>query len=80
LKEIAKPDRDLSAGNPKERRDSIVYCRRHGMIVVEVKDWAIDQIRKANPLSFTLRISGKYEKRDNPFRQCIWRACVIKVD
>ncbi len=73
LKETAKPHRDFICWYrpeiQKNEPDFIVFCRRHGLIVIEVKDWAIQQIKEANPESFTLFISGKYEKRANPFRQ-----------
>jgi hypothetical protein len=73
LKETARPDRDFICWYipeiQKKEADFIVFCRRHGLVVIEVKDWAIDQIKSADRRCFTLRISGKYEKRENPFQQ-----------
>jgi hypothetical protein len=73
LKEVAKPRQKVICWFKPEilgsEPDFVLYCQNHGLIVIEVKDWAIQQIKEANPESFTLFISGKYEKRSNPFRQ-----------
>ncbi len=52
LKETARPDRDFFCWyTPKiknKEADFIVFCRRHGLVVIEVKDWASDQIKSAD--------------------------------
>jgi len=53
LKETARPDRDFFCWYrpeiQKNEPDFIIFCRGHGLIVLEVKDWAIDQIRGPIP-------------------------------
>jgi len=39
------------------------------MIVFEVKDWALDQIQKANPDQFFIYSGGKHDFRTNPLKQ-----------
>jgi len=60
LESVAKPDSqyfvwyspDIKGREP----DFILYSHRVGLIIFEVKDWALSQIREANPKSFILRI------------------------
>lgn len=73
LKACAKPDeRHLAWYLPEiegREPDFILYGRDCGLIVFEVKDWALAQILAADPHQFTLLIEGKEERRPNPFRQ-----------
>jgi superfamily I DNA and RNA helicase len=73
LESAAKPDSqyivwytpDLKGKEP----DFILFGDKVGLIVFEVKDWALEQIREANPQHFILSIGGKTESRKNPFQQ-----------
>jgi hypothetical protein len=73
LEAVAKPDAghitwytpDIEGREP----DFILYSRSVGLIVFEVKDWMVDQIRKADPASFRLQVGSKIETRKSPFQQ-----------
>jgi hypothetical protein len=73
LEAVAKPDGryfcwytpDIRGKEP----DFLFFCEDVGLIIFEVKDWALDQIVEANPHSFLLRINGRKEPRKNPFQQ-----------
>lgn len=73
LQSYAKPDDkyiawyqpDIQGSEP----DFILYVQDAGLIIFEVKDWALDQIMAADPQFFTLCIGGKEERRRNPLIQ-----------
>ena len=73
LEAVAKPDsRHIAWYTPHiegKEPDFILYSQNVGLIVFEVKDWALDQIREANPQNFRLQIGYKIESRKNPFQQ-----------
>jgi len=73
LEAVAKPDaRFLCWYLPEVRRrepDIILYSRQNGLIILEVKDWNLNQIREANPQHFVLDMGGKTEKRKNQLKQ-----------
>ncbi len=73
LAQVAKPDRTnivwyLPDINGKEP-DFILYSQGVGLIVFEVKDWRLDQIRDSNPFQFTIVKNGKPDPRKNPLKQ-----------
>jgi len=73
LEGVAKPDAhylcwytpDINGNEP----DFLLYCEDVGLVIFEVKDWALRQIEEANPHQFLLRIRDKTESRKNPFQQ-----------
>jgi len=73
LEGVAKPDAyylcwytpDINGNEP----DFLLYCEDVGLVVFEVKDWALRQIEEADPHQFLLRIRDKTESRKNPFQQ-----------
>jgi hypothetical protein len=73
LETIAKPDSryiswylpDIKGKEP----DFLFFSDEVGLIIFEVKDWALNQIREANPQYFVLDIGNKKESRKNPFHQ-----------
>ncbi|MBP7233070.1 MAG: AAA family ATPase [Syntrophaceae bacterium] len=73
LKTAAKPDSkylawylpDINGREP----DFILFCKDTGLIIFEVKDWALHQIQAANPQNFTLTINGHNEERESPLKQ-----------
>lgn len=73
LQSSARPDdRHLSWYLPdvQDREpDFILYSEDVGLVIFEVKDWAIDQIIEANPYRFHLFMNGREEKLHNPFQQ-----------
>ena len=67
LEEVAKPDAHylcwyLPEVNGKEP-DFLLYSDEVGLIIFEVKDWALRQIEEATPHHFLLQIKGKTESR-----------------
>jgi hypothetical protein len=70
---VAKPDEqylcwylpDIKGVEP----DFLLFNRDVGLVVFEVKDWSLEQIRQADPHSFLLTIGSKEEKRKNPLKQ-----------
>ncbi|WP_165352096.1 AAA family ATPase [Solidesulfovibrio carbinolicus] len=49
--------------------DFIVFHPDIGLVVFEVKDWAVSQLLEADPHGVRLRMGGTVERRDNPLRQ-----------
>ena len=70
LEAVAKPDArflcwylpDVQGLEP----DFILYSQQNGLIILEVKDWNLSQIREVNPHHFVLDIGGKTEERFSP--------------
>jgi len=73
LERVARPDsRYLSWYLPDIRGkepDFLLFSDEVGLIIFEVKDWALEQIREADPQYFVLDMGGRTEKRRNPFQQ-----------
>lgn len=73
LERVARPDNrylswylpDIKGREP----DFLLFSDEVGLVIFEVKDWALDQIREADPQYFVLDIGGKVEKRRNPLHQ-----------
>ena len=73
LDSVAKPDNSYLVWytpdvNGKEP-DFILYSDSVGIIIFEVKDWAINQILKADPHQFLLQMGNKESSRKNPMQQ-----------
>jgi len=49
--------------------DFVLFCKKTGIVILEVKDWSLEQIREANKDHFILAIRGNNEKRQNPISQ-----------
>jgi hypothetical protein len=75
LKEAARPHKDFtcwyqpSVGSKGKEPDFIIFGRKLGLLVLEVKDWSAQQIVSYNPHQFTILVSGKQEKKTNPDKQ-----------
>src|SRR5512136_2374046 len=75
LKEAARPHKDFtcwyqpSIGSHGKVPDFVLYGKKLGLLVLEVKDWASHQILSYTPHHFTVRFSGKTEQKTNPLRQ-----------
>lgn len=73
LRQAARPDAeffvwyapDIEAREP----DFLLFSPDSGLIVLEVKDWRLDQLIEADPKHVRLRISDKEECRKNPLAQ-----------
>ena len=65
LQSVAKPDSryvgwyfpDIKNKEP----DFLLFCEDVGLVIFEVKDWSLGQIREGNPYSFILDMGGKTE-------------------
>ncbi len=74
LRDAVKPDSHCLAWYSPSvdglEPDFILYTPEEGLIVFEVKDWALSQISAADPRSFTLTLAdGREEERKNPLQQ-----------
>jgi Nuclease-related domain len=75
LREAARPDSEFigwyepAIGEQGIEPDFVLLGNHHGLLVLEVKDWRIDQIEEADSLNFKIWIGGKEENRTNPDRQ-----------
>ena len=73
LEVVAKPDsRHITWYTPNiegKEPDFILFSQNVGLIIFEVKDWVLDQIKEANPQYFRLQVGNKIESRKNPFQQ-----------
>ena len=75
LKEASRPDGDFICcyepliGNSGKEPDFILFGKKSGLVVIEVKDWTSKQIVSYNPHQFTVSISGKRLKKTNPDKQ-----------
>jgi len=75
LKEAARPHKDFtcwyqpSIGSKGKVPDFVLYGKKLGLLVLEVKDWASQQILSYTPHHFTVHMSGKSEQKTNPLRQ-----------
>ena len=73
LEVVAKPDAqnlcwylpDIMGKEP----DFILFSNKLGLIVLEVKDWDLNQIREANPNYFIIEKDSKTERHQNPYQQ-----------
>ena len=73
LEVAAKPDsRHITWYTPNiegKEPDFILFGQNVGLIIFEVKDWMLDQIREANPQYFRLQVGYDIESRKSPFQQ-----------
>jgi len=73
LGKVAKPDAQYIAWYTPDiegrEPDFILFCNKVGIIIFEVKDWALDQIQEANPQDFVIYTGGKKDSRKNPLKQ-----------
>jgi len=75
IKEAAKPHKDFtcwyqpSVGSQGKVPDFVLYGKKVGILVLEVKDWASHQILSYTPHHFTVQFSGKSEQKTNPLKQ-----------
>jgi len=75
LEKVAIPDTqyivwytpDIQGREP----DFILFCDTVGIVIFEVKDWALDQIQEANQQDFVIYSGGKKDSRKNPLSQAL---------
>ena len=73
LSAVAKPDYRYVVWylpNIKGREpDFLLYSDQLGLVIFEVKDWALEQIRSANPVQFELQEGSDLSPKKNPLAQ-----------
>jgi hypothetical protein len=75
LQASAKPDRDFAGfyepylGAAGHAPDFILLGRDLGALVIEVKDWALSQIKAADQHQFVIQSAGETKTRTNPDKQ-----------
>ena len=73
LEAVAKPDAqylcwylpDIRGKEP----DFIMFSDKLGLVVFEVKDWNLGQVREANPHFFVIKKGSITEQHQNPYQQ-----------
>lgn len=60
---------NVPVGRERLYPDFIILHPLRGIIVLEVKDWSLENIKQANPETFTILISGEEKCRPNPLGQ-----------
>lgn len=69
----ARPDGDFLCWYTPDIQDRepdfVLFSKEHGLVIFEVKDWALDQIVEAEPQHFRITVGGRVENRANPLRQ-----------
>ena len=74
FKEAARPHEDYICwykpyiGHSGDGPDFVLYGKDFGLMVIEVRDWVLQQITTVTPHRFTVRISGKESQKENPDR------------
>ena len=72
LKEAARPHNDFICwyeppiGKSGKEPDFILLSKKHGLLIIEVKDWTSNQIVSINPYQFTILEGESQKKRTNP--------------
>ena len=75
LKEAARPHNDFicwyepPVGKSGKEPDFILFSKKHGLLIIEVKDWTSNQIVSINPHKFTILEGESQKKRTNPDKQ-----------
>jgi hypothetical protein len=75
LRETARPDQDFigwyepTVGEHGRVPDFVLFDNHNGLLVLEVKDWLVDQIEEVDHLHFTVWMGGREEQKTNPDRQ-----------
>jgi hypothetical protein len=75
IKDAARPHKDFicwygpQIGSSGKGPEFVLFGKKVGLLIMEVKYWSSPQITSCNPHQFTLRVSEKAEKETNPDRQ-----------
>jgi len=68
---------EATVGPRARRPDFVILHPRRGLLVVEVKDWRLENIRTLDPFSATLVVNGQEVRAANPVEQA--RQYVLKL-
>src|SRR4051812_35918301 len=69
---------DVPVGARNVHPDFLILHPRRGLLVVEVKDWKLENIRSIDKLSATLLVDGREKRQANPLeqaRQYVFSVC-----
>ncbi len=81
IEALARPDEAFLCWYTPEIEDRepdfILFAQGLGLIILEVKDWSLEQIREADPRDVIVVMGNRPERRANPFRQA--RECANAI-
>lgn len=60
---------DVPVGPQHQHPDFLILNPRRGILILEVKDWKLDQIREVSPTSFTMDFGAGLKVKANPLEQ-----------
>lgn len=60
---------DVPVGPKHQHPDFLILHPARGILILEIKDWKIDQIREMSPKSFTMDFGSGYQTKVNPIEQ-----------
>jgi len=60
---------DVPVGPKHQHPDFLILHLGRGILILEIKDWKIDQIREMSPKSFTMDFGSGYQTKVNPIEQ-----------
>ena len=75
LMEAARPHKDFICfyeppiGSTGKVPDFILFGKKLGLVILEVKDWSLSRIITATPFKFTIQVTGKKKTVGNPDKQ-----------
>src|SRR5579863_833432 len=74
LRDALQPDEDFvvwfEPTSVKKRPDFLIWSHEFGLLIIEVKDWLINQIRSVNPTQWQVELRHEcHELRDSPVEQ-----------
>lgn len=69
---------DVPVGTKYQHPDFVVLHPRHGVLILEVKDWSCDAIKQINPVSVTLSTADGVKQVGNPLLQARQNAFSVK--
>jgi len=68
---------DVPVGEKRRYPDFVILHPSRGLLVLEVKDWKIDDLKKFDTLQIEHHFGGKLTKSANPIEQA--RQCMIQL-
>lgn len=69
---------DVPVGTKYQHPDFVILHPRCGLLILEVKDWALDSIQRIDQVSVSLRVDGGVQELANPLLQARQNAFGVK--
>jgi len=60
---------NVPVGAWRQHPDFLILHPRRGLLVIEVKDWKLENIRSMDRLTATLQVDGRDVRKSNPLEQ-----------